>query len=425
MTKISLKSIIASSFYEAHKDIKQGLHTHYWFKGGRGSTKSSFISIEIVLGIMRDAQEGIMSNALILRRVKDTLSESVRDQIKWAIDTLGVSEDWHVPEAKLTITYKPTGQVIRFKGADNPKKVKSTKVSKGYIKYIWYEEVDEFESYDKIRNINQSLMRGGSKFFVFYSFNPPKSQRNWANMEALEERKDKYVHHSDYRSVPKEWLGEQFILEAEHLKKVNPSKYEHDYLGAVTGTGGEVFLNVTIRKITDEEINNFDRIKRGLDWGYAMDPFAYVVMHYDKTRKRLYIFKEIYQTRLSNSKAAEKIKKIDPNPKLIIADSAEPKSISQLKEEGLKIKGAKKGPDSVDYGIKFLSEEIEEIIIDSERCPNAAREFLGYEIEKDKDGNLKGEYPDKDNHTIDAVRYGMEDEIRKNRVKSKKLDLGL
>lgn len=425
MTKISLKSIIASSFYEAHKDIKQGLHTHYWFKGGRGSTKSSFISIEIVLGIMRDAQEGIMSNALILRRVKDTLSESVRDQIKWAIDTLGVSEDWHVPEAKLTITYKPTGQVIRFKGADNPKKVKSTKVSKGYIKYIWYEEVDEFESYDKIRNINQSLMRGGSKFFVFYSFNPPQSQRNWANMEALEERKDKYVHHSDYRSVPKEWLGEQFILEAEHLKKVNPSKYEHDYLGAVTGTGGEVFLNVTIRKITDEEINNFDRIKRGLDWGYAMDPFAYVVMHYDKTRKRLYIFKEIYQTRLSNSKAAEKIKKIDPNPKLIIADSAEPKSISQLKEEGLKIKGAKKGPDSVDYGIKFLSEEIEEIIIDSERCPNAAREFLGYEIEKDKDGNLKGEYPDKDNHTIDAVRYGMEDEIRKNRVKSKKLDLGL
>ena len=106
MIKVKLKCIIASSFYEAHKDIKQGLHTHYWFKGGRGSTKSSFISIEIVLGMMRDAQEGIMSNALILRRVKDTLSESVRDQIKWAIDTLGVSDDWHVPEAKLTILRK-------------------------------------------------------------------------------------------------------------------------------------------------------------------------------------------------------------------------------------------------------------------------------------------------------------------------------
>ena len=228
MINVKLKNIIAPSFHEAHKDIKKKMHTHYWFKGGRGSTKSSFISIEIVLGIMRDAQLGIMSNALILRRVKDTLSESVRDQIKWAIDTLGVSNDWHVPEAKLTITYKPTGQVIRFKGADNPKKVKSTKVPKGYIKYIWYEEVDEFEGKYKIDTINQSLMRGGPKFFVFYSFNPPESQRNWCNQEVVEARNDKYVHHSDYRTVPKEWLGEQFIIEAEHMKKVNPTKYEHD-----------------------------------------------------------------------------------------------------------------------------------------------------------------------------------------------------
>ena len=254
MIKVKLKSIIAPSFYDAHKDIKQGLHTHYWFKGGRGSTKSSFISIEIVLNMMKDAQNGVISNALILRRVKDTLSESVRDQIKWAIDILGVSDKWHVPESKLTITYKLTGQVIRFKGADNPKKVKSTKVPKGWIKYIWYEEVDEFESYDKIRNINQSLMRGGPKFFTFYSFNPPESQRNWANMEVLEERKDKFIHHSTYLTVPKEWLGEQFIIEAEHLKKVNSTKYDHDYLGKVTGTGGEVFRNLTIREITDEEI---------------------------------------------------------------------------------------------------------------------------------------------------------------------------
>ena len=375
--------------------------------------------------MMKDAEKGIYSNAVIFRRVKDVLRSSVFEQILWSIEKLGVTSKWKISYSPLKLTYIPTGQEILFRGADNPKKVKSIKVSKGYIKYIWFEEVDEFENYDKIRNINQSLMRGGPKFFVFYSFNPPESQRNWANMEVLDERTDKYVHHSDYRSVPKDWLGEQFIIEAEHLKKVNITKYEHDYLGAVTGTGGEVFLNVTIRKITDEEISNFDRIKRGLDWGYAQDPFAYIVMHYDKTRKRLYIFKEIYQTRLSNSKAAEKIKQLDPNSKTIIADSSEPKSIKDLKDLGLKVRGAKKGPDSVDYGIKFLSEEIEEIIIDSDRCPNAAREFLGYETEKDKDGNFKGEYPDKNNHTIDAARYAMEDEIRQNRIKSKKLDLGI
>ncbi|WP_346879314.1 PBSX family phage terminase large subunit [Clostridium sp. UBA7791] len=426
MIKVKLKSIIASSFYEVHKDIKKGLHTHYWFKGGRGSTKSSFISLEIVLGIMKDAQQGIMSNALVLRRVKDTLSESVRDQIKWAIDTLGVSDEWHVPEAKLTITYKPTGQVIRFKGADNPKKVKSTKVPKGYIKYLWYEEVDEFESKNKIDTINQSILRCGPKFCVFYSFNPPESQRNWCNQEVVEKRKDKYIHHSDYRSVPKEWLGEQFLIEAEHMKKVNPTKYEHDYLGAVTGTGGEVFRNLTIREISDEEIRNFDKLKFGFDDGYAADPLALVKMHYDKTRKRLYIFDEIFQVQLGNSKAAELIKKKNPLNKRVVADNAAPRTIAELKKLGINMIACKKGPDSVEHGLKFLSEEIEEIIIDPVRCPNAKREFVGYEIEKDKEGNLKGEYPDKNNHTIDAARYGMEDEMNDRRLKVKsKAKIGL
>ena len=421
MNKVNLKSIIAPSFYNAHLDIKKGLHTHYWFEGGRGSTKSSFISIEIILGIMKDATKGIMSNALILRRVKDTLSESVRDQIKWAIDILGVADQWHVPEAKLTITYKPTGQVIRFKGADNPKKVKSTKVPRGYIKYLWYEEVDEFENYNKVSTINLSILRGGPKFIVFYSFNPPESQRNWCNQEVVEERKDKFIHHSDYRTVPKEWLGEQFIIEAEHMKKVNPSKYEHDFLGKVTGTGGEVFTNLTIRAITDDEIKVFDRLKNGLDFGYAADPLAYVLMNYDKPRKRIYIFGEIYKRQLSNSKAVEEIKKLNPHNRKVIADSAEPRTINEFKKLGLNIKGAKKGPDSIEHGLKFLSEEIEEIIIDPIRCPNVKREFMEYEIEKDKDGNLKGEYPDKNNHTIDAVRYGMEDEMlnRKLRIHDK------
>lgn len=426
MNKVKLKSIIAPSFYEAHKDIKQGLHTHYWFKGGRGSTKSSFISTEIPLNMMKDAAKGELTNAVIFRRVKDVLRGSVFEQILWAIDKLGVNNEWEASYSPLKLTYKLTGQVILFKGADNPKKVKSIKVAKGYLKYIWYEEVDEFEGYDKIRNINQSLMRGGPKFFVFYSFNPPESQRNWTNMEVLEERADKFIHHSTYLTVPKEWLGEQFIIEAEHLKKVNPTKYEHDYLGAVTGTGGEVFRNITVREIIDDEIKVFDRLKNGLDFGYAADPLAYMLMNYDKTRKRLYIFGEVYKVQLSNSKAVEEIRKLNPLNKKITADSAEPRTINEFKKLGLNIIGAKKGPDSVEHGIKFLSEEVEEIIIDPVRCPNAKREFLGYELEKDKEGNFKGEYPDKNNHTIDAVRYGMEDEIINNKIKvSNKSKLGL
>ena len=417
MNKISLKSIIAPSFHEVHKDIKNELHTHYWLKGGRGSTKSSFISIEIILNIMKDSLKGIMSNAVVFRRVKDVLRGSVFEQMVCAIEMLGVISEWDITYSPLKLTYKSTGQVILFKGADNPKKVKSIKVSKGYIKYLWYEEVDEFENYDKIRNINQSIMRGGPKFFVFYSFNPPESQRNWCNQEVLEKREDKYISSTTYLDVPAEWLGEQFIIEAEHLKRVNISKYEHDYLGKVTGTGGEVFRNLTIRAITDDEIKVFDRLKNGLDFGYAADPLAYVLMNYDKTRKRLYIFGEIYKVQVSNSKAVELIKKLNPLNKRITADSAEPRTINEFKKLGLNIIGAKKGPDSVEHGLKFLSEELEEIIIDPVRCPNTKKEFMEYEIEKDKEGNLKGEYPDKNNHTIDACRYGMEDEIVKTKVK--------
>lgn len=416
---VKLSDILAKPFWAVHKDIADKLHTHYWLKGGRGSTKSSFISVEIVNGMMKDAQNGIMSNAVIFRRVKDTLADSVRDQIKWAIEMLGVSDYWHVPESKLTITYIPTGQVIRFKGADNPKKAKSTKVPKGWIKYIWYEEVDEFESYAKIRNINQSLMRGGPEFVVFYSYNPPESQRNWVNKHVLESRDDTYIHHSTYLDVPKEWLGEQFIIEAEHLKRTKEERYNHEYLGEVIGTGGEVFTNLDIREITDEEIEAFDRLKNGLDFGYAGDPLAYLKMNYDKTRRRLFIFGEVYGTRLSNKKAVAKIKKINPLNKLVTADSAEPRTINEFKLLRLNVMGAKKGPDSVENGIKWL-QDLEQIIIDPVRCPNAAREFNDYEIEKDKEGNLKGEFPDKDNHTIDAARYGCENDIIRSKARAGK-----
>lgn len=405
--KIVLSELIASNFHGLHKDMKDQQHTHYWLKGGRGSTKSTFISLELILGIMKYPD----ANAVVLRKVGLYLKDSVFEQLQWAISALSVEAYWDVKLSPLELIYNPTGQRIIFRGADKPKKIKSTKVRKGYIRYIWYEEVDEFNGPEEIRTINQSLMRGGETFDVFYSFNPPKSQRNWVNNEVLIERPDRKVHHSDYKLVPKEWLGAQFFIEAEHLKATKPEQYNHEYLGEVTGTGGEVFTNVTICKISDDEIKIFDRIKRGLDFGYAADPLAYITMHYDKTRKRLYIFYELYQVKLGNSAAAEKIKKENPNNDRITADSAEPRTIAELKRLGLNIRGAKKGPDSVEHGIKFLSEEIEEIIIDSERCPNAAREFLGYELEQDKEGNFKGEYPDKDNHTIDAVRYGMEDDM--------------
>lgn len=360
---------------------------------------------------MRDAQCGLMTHAVVLRRYSITLRESVYAQLLWGINALGASQFWQASVSPMALTYLPTGQKILFRGADDPMKVKSIKVDSGYIKYGWYEEVNEFEGEEKLRSINQSLMRGGKDFVFFYTFNPPRSARNWCNQYVSIQHPDTLVVQSTYLTVQPDWLGEQFIAEAEHLKETKPTAYAHEYLGEVTGTGGEVFDNVNFVELPDEVIGRFDRIRRGIDWGYATDPFAYNECHYDKTRRRLYIFRELHQVRLKNRKAAELIKPL-AGSKRITCDSAEPKSIDEMRDLGLNVSGAKKGPDSVEYGIKWL-QDLEEIIIDPVRCPETAREFYGYELDLDKDGNFKAGFPDHDNHHIDAIRYACEDDMKR------------
>jgi len=413
--EISLKKVIAPSFYKVHWDIIDGLHTHYWLKGGRGSTKSTFAASEIVLGMMADKN----ANAVALRKVKDTLKDSVYEQIEWAIQALGVGVYWDCKTSPMVITYIPTGQKILFRGADKPKKIKSIKFKQGYCKYIWFEEVDEFAGIEELRLILQSLMRGGERFTAFYTYNPPKSVSSWVNAEVMMTRSDRLVHHSTHLDVPREWLGEIFIAEAEHLKATNETAYKHEYLGEVTGTGGEVFANVQIREITDEEISQFEVIRRGLDFGYAVDPLAYIVATYNRKYKRLYIFHEYYAVGVSNRKAYEEISQENKDNQQVYADSAEPRTINELRQYGLRIAPVKKGPDSVEYGIKFL-QDLEAIIIDDRRCPQAAREFLNYELEKDAQGNFKANFPDKDNHSIDAVRYALNFECMQFRDEQKK-----
>ena len=410
MQDIKLSGIIAPSFFDVHQALKNNDYTHYWLAGGRASTKSSFISLEIPLGMMKDPN----ANAVVLRKVSNTLKDSVFNQLVWALDKLGVLDYWQINKSPLELVYKPFGNRILFRGSDDPQKLKSTKFVKGYCRYIWYEEVSEFYGMEEIRNINQTLMRGGNMFTVFYSYNPPKNINNWVNAEALVVREDKLLHKSNYLTVPKDWLGEQFFLEAEHLKEVNELAYRNEYLGEATGTGGAVFDNLTIREITDDEIKTFDKIYDGLDFGYAVDPACYVQVYYDKTRKRLYIFSEVYGAGLSNERLWEKIVEKKISRATITADSAEPKSIDKLNSLGeIYVIGAKKGPDSVEYGIRWL-QDLEEIIIDNKRCPNCAREFGLYEYERDKYGEFKSKYPDINNHSIDAVRYAIEDETKSN-----------
>lgn len=369
--------------------------------------------------MMLDAQNGIYSNAVTLRKVGDTLSDSVYTQILWGIEQLGVSEYWEAKISPLRLTYKPTGQQILFRSSNNKddyRKIKSTKFKKGFCKYVWFEELDEFFGMEEVRNILQSLLRSGSGYEVFYSYNPPKMLSSWVNSEVINVRSDRLVHSSTYLDVPVEWLGEQFIIEAETLKKQNELAYRNEYLGEPTGTGGAVFTNITLREISDDEIKHFDNISDGIDFGFAVDPVCYGQNHYDKTRRKLYIFNEIYAINMLNSKLHQEILKIKIGHSPIIADSAEPKSISELNSYGgIRVEGAKKGPDSIEYGVRWL-QGLSEIIIDPIRCPNTAREFNTYEYEKDKFGNFKSKYPDCNNHTIDMTRYSREKEYNFNKM---------
>lgn len=407
MYELSIKSLLAPSFYEVWRDARQNKHTHYWLKGGRGSTKSSFISLFLIIGIMRKPK----ANAIVFRKIERNLKSSVYEQLLWAIDVLGVGAYWNDKLSPLELVYIPTGQKILFRGADKPKKIKSIKFSKGFCKYVWFEEVDEFNGADEIRTILQSLLRGGENQQVFYSYNPPASVNSWVNSEVLDVRNDKYVHHSNYLDVPKQWLGETFIVEAEHLKQVKPDKYRHEYLGEIIGTGAEVFTNLNFREISQEEINLFDKIKRGLDWGYAGDPLHYTGNYYDTTRKRLFIFYEIHKVRLSTEDLANAIKKQNPLNEVVTTDTNDSRGNSDLWAFGINVNTAIKGKGSVRHGIKWL-QDLEEIVIDPIRCPNTAREFSEYELERDNNGNLKGDFPDKNNHSIDATRYALEEYIR-------------
>lgn len=406
---IYVGDIIAPAYYEPHIFLKNLEYSEYWLKGGRGSGKSSFISIEIILLMMRLPEV----NAVAVRKVGLYLRDSVYQQLCWAVEMLGVAHLWRCKESPLEMVYLPTGQKILFRGSDKAEKLKSTKVKKGYIGIVWFEELTEFDGMEEIRSIKQSLLRGGSIELTFYSYNPPKFADSWVNQEALLKVSNRYCLHSTYRDMPEKWLGKGFVLAAENLKIANNKAYRHEYLGEVVGGGGEVFDNLVLREIKDSEIAGFDNIRRGVDWGYGKDPFVYVVCYYNRRRSSLYILDEFYRIGAKFNEIAAYICDENRDNLPVVADSAEPRSNDELRERGIRIIPAKKGPGSIEHGISWL-QNLSEIVIDKNRTPNVCREFSCYHLLTDKNGNFTGGYPDLDNHTIDAVRYAMEQDMRQS-----------
>lgn len=418
---IDIVDCIAPCYLPIHKEVQDGTHTIFHLPGGRGSAKSSFVSLEIVDGIMNDPT----ANGIVFRRYANTLRESVFSQIAWAIDALGMAHLWRGSVSPMVYTYIPTGQQIFFRGLDDASKLKSIKPRNGTFKYVWFEEFSELNGGNQVRNVLQSVVRGGNDFRIFNSFNPPLSVNSWANKYILIPDERAVVFRTDYTMIPAEWLGEAFILEAERLREINEQAFRHEYMGEAVGSGGEVFPNVETREITDAEIEQMQYFYCGVDWGFSVDPFAFIRCSYDRRTQTVYILDEIVKRGCSNTEIADMIKAkgydkaapaeyytsplggdIYQTKQLIICDSAEPKSIADLRKQGIKAKECKKYPGSVNYGIRWLQSK--RIIIDPRRTPHAFKEFTEYEYEQTKDGEFLASVPDRANHLIDSTRYSLD-----------------
>lgn len=392
--------VIGKAFVDINRQIKPNIS--YTFKGGRGGLKSSYVALKIV-EILKNNPE---MHACITRQVAGTLKDSVYAQMKWAINELGLLEEFDFKVSPLEIRYKKTGQVIYFRGLDDETKLKSIKPEFGYIGILWKEEKDQMKGPEQERSVNQSVLRGGSESYDFSSYNPPKSKSSWVNRLELEPNPNRVIHTSCYLDAPPEWLGQKFIDDAAHLKEVNPAAYEHEYLGVPNGDGGNVFEYLEIREITDEEISRMDRIYPGVDFGWYPDQYCYLRTYYDSAREKIYFLDELYVNKWSNARTAEWIKKKGYDDYTMICDSAEPKSVNDYRDYGLPARGAIKGPGSVEYGFKWL--QTRTLVIDPARTPHAYQEIIAYEYERDKEGNVVSGYPDGNDHAISALRYAYE-----------------
>ena len=402
MSEIRMSEVLGPGFYDLARDIFAHGHTHYDLSGGRGSLKSSAVSLMVPVLLMGHPE----AHALVMRKVGATLRDSVFGQYCWALDKLGLAGGWEARLDPLELVRKKTGQRILFRGVDDPMKLKSIKVPFGYIAVTHFEEKDQFAGREEIRSILQSTMRGGEVFWNFESYNPPLSRDNWANLDAMEPRPDRLCHKSCYLDAPRSWLGEAFFQEAERLKTADERAWRHEYMGEAVGTGGNVFQRLERRAITDGEISHMDRIYQGVDFGWYPDKYAFLRVHYDSARERIYLLDEHYVNCESNRETGAWIREKGYFDRPITCDSAEPKSIADYRDMGLPARGAVKGPGSVSYGFKWLQSRT--IVVDPMRTPGAWAELSRYEYERDREGRPVSGYPDRDDHAISALRYAME-----------------
>lgn len=427
--------LLAPPHLPMHRLVARDVGCDAWMPGGRMSGKSSAISLEVAGGMMAHPER----SAVVFLKVGRYIREGVYEQMLWALETLGVADQWDCTVSPPRMVRRETGQAVVFRGCDRAGKTKAIKAPAGtYFAYQWFEETDQFSGMAEIRSLQQSLTRGpeGSPFFRFCSYNPPRSRSSWTFAEeGRRQAAGLPVWRSTYLDMPPEWVPEAARLDAEALREADPDSYRHEYLGEAVGFGAEVFPNVSVRDIGEDELRGIDRHLYGVDWGFAADPFVWVHAGYCRATRTLYVLDEWGAHGMTNAETAAEVLRRMSEPRWeagyspadaalanartvdaphllwaaepyadVMCDSAEPKSVEDFRQLGIRAKGApKQGAWSVRSGVRWLQQRAA-IVVDP-ACRLAAREFAQYQYALTADGEVTGQLPDADNHAIDACRY--------------------
>lgn len=374
------------------------------FFGGSSAGKSVFISQRCVIDLLENNR-----NYLVIRNTANTLRTSVFNEIRKVILSFNLEKLFKINKTEMTITCI-TGYQILFRGLDDAEKLKSIIPEKGVITDILIEEATETKR-DDVKQLYKRL-RDKSKVLkrLTLCFNPifrthwifKEFFKNWIEGET--------EYHDDKLSILKTTYKDNLrFLEQDDIDELENEQdeyYRQVYtLGNWGILGDLIFTNWKIEDLSGIK-NLFGTYYNGLDFGFSNDPSA--AGRQAIRGKKLYILQELlYEKGLTNDSIAGKLKPVI-GKEYIRCDSAEPKSIAELRGYGIEALPAKKGPGSVNFGIQYMKQF--EIIIDR-KCQNAINEIQLYQWKKDKDGEVINVPIDKNNHFMDQVRYALNDRI--------------
>ena len=402
-----MQTIAVNDVYLPYMDCKARVQI---FFGGSASGKSVFLAQRPIIDISRGGR-----NYLIVRQIGRTIRGSVSMELQKVINNSGLSAAFNINKTDGTITNIQTGNQIIFSGLDDVEKLKSITPAKGAITDIWVEEATETDR----ASIKQLLkrQRGGDKNTpkrLTLSFNPILQTHwiyqdyfagiGWADGQTQYRDGDKlYILKTTYK--------DNRYLTPDDVKDLESETDEYFYkvytLGEWGVLGDVIFKNWRVEDLS-EMGDQWTNRRAGLDFGFSSDPAAVIAAHYDSTRKTVYIYRELYETGLTNDILAERVREMVQDDR-IICDSAEPKSIQELRNHGVNSVGAMKGKDSVKFGIDWLKQQT--IVVDKS-CVNLQNELSQYHWKKDAGGNSLPVPVDKNNHLIDALRYALEDDMQ-------------